>query len=59
MDKNIIEGKAKKVIGATKQKAGELLKDREMQVKGAAKRVEGELQEGFGKAKDEFRKQSH
>lgn len=56
MDKDVIKGKAKQVVGATKQKAGEILKDRELQVKGAAKRIEGELQEGLGKAKDSLRK---
>lgn len=52
MDKNIIEGKAKQAVGAAKQKTGELIDNKEMQVKGGAQRAEGKVQEGYGKAKD-------
>jgi uncharacterized protein YjbJ (UPF0337 family) len=55
MDKNTIEGKAKQVIGAVRQKTGELIDDKEMQVKGGAQRIEGKVQEGYGKAKDTIR----
>ena len=56
MDKNVIEGKAKQVIGVVKQKTGELIKDRDLEVEGVAQRVEGKVQEGVGKAKDAVRK---
>lgn len=56
MDKNVIKGKAKQAVGTVKQKAGEVLNDRELQARGAAKRIEGELQESFGEAKDKLRR---
>jgi uncharacterized protein YjbJ (UPF0337 family) len=52
MDKNTIQGKAKQHIGAARQKTGELIDNQEMQVKGGAQRVEGKVQEGYGKARD-------
>lgn len=54
MDKHVIQGKAKKLYGKAKQKTGEALNDRELQAKGAAKRVEGEVEERIGKARDAF-----
>ena len=52
MNKHIVKGKAKQIVGAGQQKAGELLNDRSTQAKGAAKRVEGQLQETAGRLKD-------
>jgi uncharacterized protein YjbJ (UPF0337 family) len=52
MDKNTIEGKGKQVVGGARQKTGELIDNKEMQVKGGAQRVEGKVQEGYGKTKD-------
>ncbi|SHG67468.1 Uncharacterized conserved protein YjbJ, UPF0337 family [Hydrocarboniphaga daqingensis] len=52
MDKHQIQGKAKQVIGAARQKTGELIDNKEMQAKGGAQRVEGKIQEGYGKTKE-------
>jgi uncharacterized protein YjbJ (UPF0337 family) len=46
-----LKGKGKKVKGAVKEKLGKLTRDRNLQDRGAAERTEGEVQEGFGKAK--------
>jgi uncharacterized protein YjbJ (UPF0337 family) len=46
-----LKGKGKKVKGAVKEELGKLTRDRNLQDRGAAERTEGEVQEGFGKAK--------
>jgi uncharacterized protein YjbJ (UPF0337 family) len=48
---NELKGKGKKVKGAVKEELGKLTRDRNLQDRGAAERTEGEVQEGFGKAK--------
>lgn len=57
MDKHVIEGKAKQLIGAARQKAGEVTGNAELEARGAAQRTEGRVQEGYGKAKDAVREQ--
>lgn len=46
-----IKGKGKQVKGAVKEELGKLTGDRELENSGTADRVEGDVQEGFGKAK--------
>jgi uncharacterized protein YjbJ (UPF0337 family) len=50
MNKNQIEGSAKKFAGKVQQKVGEATGSTNQQVKGAAKRVEGGFQKGMGDA---------
>jgi len=51
MNKNQVEGSAKKVIGKVQQKVGEATGSTNQQVKGATKRIEGSLQKGMGDLK--------
>ena len=46
-----IKGKGKQVKGAVKEELGKLTGDRELENSGTADRVEGDVQEGFGKTK--------
>lgn len=52
MDKNRVEGKVKDVAGRVERQVGEWTGDPEKQVHGAAKQVEGKVQNAWGKAKD-------
>jgi uncharacterized protein YjbJ (UPF0337 family) len=58
MDKDRVEGKAKDIAGRVERKVGEWTGDKEAQVKGAAKQVEGKVQNAWGKAKDAVKKPS-
>jgi uncharacterized protein YjbJ (UPF0337 family) len=46
-----IKGKGKQVKGAVKEELGKLTGDRKLEDSGTADRVEGDVQEGFGKTK--------
>ena len=46
-----VKGKGKQVKGAVKEELGKLIGDRELENSGTADRVEGDVQEGFGKTK--------
>lgn len=46
-----IKGKGKQVKGAVKEELGKLTGSRELEDSGTADRVEGDVQEGFGKTK--------
>ena len=46
-----VKGKGKQVKGAVKEELGKLTGDRELEDSGTADRVEGDVQEGFGKTK--------
>ena len=46
-----IKGKGKQVKGAVKEKLGKWTGDRNLEDSGTAERAEGDVQEGFGKAK--------
>jgi uncharacterized protein YjbJ (UPF0337 family) len=50
-NKDEAEGKAKKIKGKVKDKAGEVLNDPELESEGEADRVEGEVQDTFGKVR--------
>ena len=58
MDKDRVEGKAKDIAGRVERQVGEWTGDKEAQVKGAAKQVEGKVQNAWGKAKDAVKKPS-
>jgi uncharacterized protein YjbJ (UPF0337 family) len=51
MNKNQIEGSAKKIAGKIQQKVGKAIGSTDQQVKGAGKRIEGTFQKGIGDVK--------
>ncbi len=55
MDKNTIKGKMKDIGGRVERQAGEWTDNEKMQGEGAARQVEGKVQNAFGKAKDAAR----
>ena len=55
MDKQRIEGGAKKVTGTIKEKVGQLTGDRETEAEGTAEKVEGRGRSAVGKVKDAVR----
>ena len=58
MNKDRVEGKVKDIAGRAERQVGEWTDDTEAQVKGAAKQVEGKVQNAWGKAKDAVKKPS-
>ncbi|MGA8273038.1 MAG: CsbD family protein [Candidatus Sulfotelmatobacter sp.] len=52
MDKDRVEGKVKDVAGRVERQVGEWTGDTEKQAHGAAKQVEGKVQNAWGKVKD-------
>jgi len=52
MNKDRAEGKVKDIAGRVERQAGEWIGDPNNQVKGAAKQVEGKVQNAWGQAKD-------
>lgn len=46
-----VKGKGKQVKGAVKEELGKLTGDRNLEDRGTADRVEGDVQQGFGKTK--------
>lgn len=46
-----VKGKGKQVKGAVKEELGKLTGDRNLEDSGTADRVEGDVQQGFGKTK--------
>jgi uncharacterized protein YjbJ (UPF0337 family) len=52
MDKDQVKGKAKDVTGRVERKVGEWTGDKETEAKGAAKQVEGKVQNAWGTVKD-------
>jgi len=52
MNKDQVKGKVKDVAGRIERQAGEWTGDREKQVHGAMKQVEGKVQNAWGNAKD-------
>jgi len=52
MNKDRVEGKVKDIAGRVQRQAGEWTDDPENQAKGAAKQVEGKVQNAWGKTKD-------
>jgi len=58
MDKDRVEGKVKDIAGRAQRQVGEWTGDSESQAKGAAKQVEGKVQNAWGNAKDAVKKGS-
>jgi uncharacterized protein YjbJ (UPF0337 family) len=56
MNKDRVEGKVKDIAGRVERQAGEWTGDTNAQVKGAAKQVEGKVQNAWGQAKDATKK---
>lgn len=56
MNKDRVEGKVKDIAGRVERQAGEWTGDTNAQVKGAAKQVEGKVQNTWGQAKDATKK---
>lgn len=52
MDKEHIKGAAKKVEGAAKEALGKVIGDRSLELKGKADKIEGEMHDTIGDAKD-------
>jgi len=56
MDKDRILGSAKQAIGSAKIAAGRSLGDAKLTSEGLGQKVEGQIQNAFGGAKDELKK---
>jgi uncharacterized protein YjbJ (UPF0337 family) len=52
MDINRVKGAIDKVAGVTKQKTGELIGNKQLQVEGIAQEFKGKVEDAWGKAKD-------
>jgi len=50
-NKDEIKGKGKQISGAIKDKAGELIKDPNLEAKGETERIAGKVQEKTGEAR--------
>lgn len=50
-NKDEIEGKGKQVKGAIKDKAGELINNRDLEAEGETERLEGKVQEKIGEVR--------
>ncbi len=57
MNKDQVKGKVKDVAGRIERQAGEWTGDKEKQVHGALKQVEGKVQHAWGNAKDAEKKE--
>jgi len=55
MNKDHVNGAIDKLVGSAKRKAGELTGDTQLQVKGIAQQVKGNLENAWGNAKDAVR----
>lgn len=53
MNKDILEGKWEQIKGTIQSKFGEITDDELMQIKGDSKKLEGYLQEKYGKTREE------
>ena len=52
MDKDKLKGKTNEAVGATRQKAGEMTGNEDMEAKGAAQEMKGKAQGAMGAVKD-------
>jgi uncharacterized protein YjbJ (UPF0337 family) len=50
-NKDEVKGKGKRIKGALKDKAGEMLGNRELEAEGEAERAKGNVQESYGRAR--------
>jgi uncharacterized protein YjbJ (UPF0337 family) len=58
MDKDRVEGKLNEVAGRAKRQTGEWTGDSQAQVEGGLQELKGRVQNAWGKAKDEVRKEN-
>ena len=58
MDQDRKEGAIKKTVGKVKEGAGKLVGDRKTEAVGRREKVEGDLQNAYGSAKDAVREQT-
>jgi uncharacterized protein YjbJ (UPF0337 family) len=58
MNKDRVDGKVKDIAGRVERQVGEWTGDKEAQVKGTAKQVEGKVQNAWGQTKDAVKKPS-
>jgi len=58
MNTDEVKGKTKDIAGRVERQVGEWTGDKEAQAEGAAKQVEGKIQNAWGKAKDAVKKPS-
>ena len=56
MNKDKMKGKGKEAMGATREQAGRLTGNDELEAKGAAQKNEGKVQDAVGDVKDSARK---
>lgn len=56
MNKDRVKGKVKDAAGRVQRQVGEWTGDSEFQIKGAARQVEGKVQNTWGEAKDAVKK---
>jgi uncharacterized protein YjbJ (UPF0337 family) len=57
MNKDTVKGKAKDALGRAERQVGEWTGDPKKQAEGAAKQVEGKLQNAWGQVKDAAKKE--
>jgi uncharacterized protein YjbJ (UPF0337 family) len=57
MNKDTVKGKAKDALGRVERQVGEWTGDPKKQTEGAAKQVEGKLQNAWGQVKDAAKKE--
>lgn len=57
MNKDILEGKWKEIMGKVKQKWGKLTDDDLSKINGSYEKLEGSLQKAYGYRKDEVKKE--
>jgi uncharacterized protein YjbJ (UPF0337 family) len=50
-NKDEIKGKGKRIKGRVKDKVGEMIGNRELEAEGEAERIEGTVQEGYGRVR--------
>ena len=55
MDKDRVKGAGKQARGSVKKAIGKVTGDTRTQAEGAAEKIAGKVQSGFGKAKDAVR----
>jgi uncharacterized protein YjbJ (UPF0337 family) len=59
MNKDRVEGAVKQAKGALKEAVGKATGNRRLQGKGAAEKVEGEVQNAVGGVKDSVKQKAH
>jgi uncharacterized protein YjbJ (UPF0337 family) len=55
MNSDRVKGAIDELVGSTKRKAGHLIGNTQLEVKGLAQQVKGKVESGWGKGKDAVR----